>query len=159
MEKTINGRRYELVCVADPTTGEAVSPGGGAGGGGTSNTTEATQLAVKAAVESINTKTPALQNGATPVTAVIRSCIGRQTLAIAAGTVVTLTVPGGAFAAQIQADGGTVRITQDGTTNPTAAIGTRIDDGVIYPVDTTLANVKLFASTACSAQICYFDRA
>lgn len=40
---------------------------GGGGGSGTSDTTEATQLLVKAAVESINTKTPAQVNSRTPV--------------------------------------------------------------------------------------------
>ena len=43
--------------------------GGGAAGGGTSDTTEATQLAVKVAVQSIEGKTPALSGGAVPVVA------------------------------------------------------------------------------------------
>lgn len=46
----------------------AVTGISGGGGGGSSDTTEATQLLVKTAVESINTKTPALIDGATPVT-------------------------------------------------------------------------------------------
>lgn len=44
-----------------------ISGGGGGGGGGTSNTTEATQLLVKAAVQSLNTKAPALESGRVPV--------------------------------------------------------------------------------------------
>lgn len=44
----------------------AASSGGG-GGGGTSNPTEATQLLVKAAVQAINTKTPELSGGKSPV--------------------------------------------------------------------------------------------
>lgn len=40
----------------------------GSGGGGTADTTEATQLLVKAAVEDVNTKTPALEDGRVPVT-------------------------------------------------------------------------------------------
>ena len=94
-----------------------------------------------------------------PVSAVTRTCTGRQTLALAAGVVTTLTVPGGSVAAAIQADGNTVRVTLDGVTAPSATVGTRIDDGVIYYVDTALANVKLFAPTACTVQVDYFDKA
>ena len=94
-----------------------------------------------------------------PVSAVTRACVGRQTLALAAGVVGTLTVPPGAVAAAIQADGNTVRCTHDGATAPSSTVGTRIDDGVIYYVDTALANVKLLAPIACSAQIVYFDKA
>ena len=94
-----------------------------------------------------------------PVSASTRQCVGRQTLALAAGAVTTLTVPSGAVAAAIQADGNTVRCTLDGATTPSATVGTRIDDGVIYYVDTALANVKLLAPVACAAQIVYFDRA
>ena len=46
-----------------------VSGGAGGGGGGTSDTTEATQLQVKTAVQSIDANTPALQGGAVPVSA------------------------------------------------------------------------------------------
>ena len=94
-----------------------------------------------------------------PVSASARQCVGRQTLALSAGVVTTLTVPGGAVAAAIQADGNTVRCTLDGATSPSATVGTRIDDGVIYYVDTSLANVKLLAPVACAAQIVYFDKA
>lgn len=94
-----------------------------------------------------------------PVSASTRQCVGRQTLILTAGVVTTLTVPGGAVAAAIQADGNTVRCTLDGATAPSATVGTRIDDGVIYYVDTALANVKLLAPTACSAQVVYFDKA
>lgn len=94
-----------------------------------------------------------------PVSAAARLCVGRQTIPLAANTVTTLTVPGGAVAASIQADGNVVRITQDGATAPSSTVGTRIDDGVIYYVDTALASVKLLAPVACSAQVCYFDKA
>jgi hypothetical protein len=93
-----------------------------------------------------------------PVSAVSRACVGAQTINLTAGVVSTLNVAVGAAAAQIQADGNTVRITQDGSV-PSATIGTRIDDGVIYYVDTSLAAVKLFAPVACSARVVYFDRA
>lgn len=120
--------------------------------------TATNQAAGNASLASIDTKTPPLQGGAVPVVASARGCVGRQTIALAAGVVTTLTVPGGAVAANIQADGNSVRVTQDGTA-PSATVGTRIDDGVIYPVDTSLASVKLFVVVACSVQVCYFDKA
>ena len=108
----------------------------------------------------VSNRIPVDGSGVTqPVSAVTRACVGRQTLALSAGVVATLTVPGGALAAAIQADGNTVRCTLDGATAPSATVGTRIDDGVIYYVDTSLANVKLLAPVACTAQIVYFDRA
>lgn len=58
--------------VADGAGSAAISasiptPAGAGGGSGTSDTTEATQLQVKTAVQSINTKTAALVAGRTPV--------------------------------------------------------------------------------------------
>lgn len=93
-----------------------------------------------------------------PVAASARTCVGRQTLDVTTGAVATLTVPGGAVAAAIQADGSAVSITLDGTA-PSATVGTRIDDGVIYYVDTALASVKMIArSVATKVQIVYFDK-
>ncbi len=87
-----------------------------------------------------------------------RNCVGRQTLDVTTGAVAVLTVPAGAVAAAIQADGSAVSITLDGSA-PTAVVGTRIDDGVIYYVDTALANVKLIARTASTkVQVVYFDK-
>ena len=93
-----------------------------------------------------------------PVAATARTCTGRQTLALTANVVTTLTVPANSVAAAIQADGNTIRITLSGS-DPTATVGTRIDDGVIYYVDTSLAAVKLLAPVATTAQIVYFDKA
>lgn len=181
------------VVLISPSTGLPYSASGGVSGG-SSDTTEATQVLVKTAVQNLDTdigakadaaatddtgafslialvkrslqnwttllgRIPSLVSSCLPVTATPRSCVGRQTIALAANTVTTLTVPGGAVAAGIQADGGVVRITCDGTTAPTASVGTRIDDGVIYYVDTSLANVKLLAPVACSAQVIYYDKA
>lgn len=88
-----------------------------------------------------------------------RSVLGRQTLAVTTGAVATLTVPANAKAAEIQADGYSVSITLDGTTAPTATVGTRIDDGQIYAVYSTLANVKLIARTNnTNVQVVYFDK-
>lgn len=166
----------EMLPVQINSNGQLVVSGGsGGGGGGTSDTTEATQLLVKTAVQAINTKTPALVGGAIPVTGLLtdtqlraspvsvlaanRQCVGRQSISLAANTVTTLTVPAGAYSALIQADGNTVRITLDGTTAPTSTVGLRLDDGVFFSIDSALANVKMLAPTACSVQVCYFDKA
>lgn len=55
-----NSHRVVGVVLINPTSGEpSAGGGGGGGGGGTSDTTEATQLLVKAAVQTIATRTPA----------------------------------------------------------------------------------------------------
>jgi hypothetical protein len=96
--------------------------------------------------------------GESSVVATQRTCLGRQTLSVTTAAVSTLTVPTGAVAALVQADGASISITLDGTA-PTATVGTRIDDGVIFPVDCALANVKMIARTATTAvQVSYFDR-
>ena len=100
----------------------------------------------------------ASDQAALAVNATTRACVGRETIALAAAGTASLTVPPGALAAHIQADGATIRIRLDGT-EPTATIGTRLDDGVIYPVDTALANVRLYGVGACNVQVVYFDRA
>lgn len=97
-----------------------------------------------------------------PVSATSRVAKGTQTItALSASTPATLTVPSGAVAACIQADGGKVRMTLDGTTLPSATVGYRIDDGDCYDVDTVLASVKLIAQagTTTNVQITYFDKA
>lgn len=100
-----------------------------------------------------------LRAAALGVVGTARACVGRQTLDVTAGAVATLTVPVGAVAAAIQADGSAVSITLDGASAPAATVGTRIDDGVIYYVDTALANVKMIARTATTkVQVVYFDK-
>lgn len=95
-----------------------------------------------------------------PINAVQRTCLGRQTLSVTTTAVATLTVPQNAVAASIQVDGGSsVSITLDGVTTPTSSIGSRLDDGVFYYVDTPLASVKLIARTASTnVQVAYFDK-
>ena len=161
------------VVLVDPATGLPYAGGAGGGGssGGLTNTelraaavpvsgpvTDAQLRATPVPVSGPLTNTE-LRATAVPVSAAARTCTGRQTLALAAGVVTTLTVPGSSLAAAIQADGNTVRVTLDGVTAPSATVGTRIDDGVIYYVDTALASAKLFAAVACSAQVAYFDKA
>jgi chaperonin GroEL (HSP60 family) len=71
--------------------------GGGGGGSGTSNTTEATQLLIKAAVQSLDTKTPALVNTRAPVDTdrvtkqLIDNASGTVTYVCEAATVSTAT--------------------------------------------------------------------
>lgn len=95
-----------------------------------------------------------------PVNAVNRNCVGRQTLSVTTGAVSTLTIPGGAVSALIQADGSAISITFDGVTAPTATIGVKIDDGMFQYVDTPLANVKMIARSATTnVQVVYYDKA
>lgn len=94
-----------------------------------------------------------------PIQLNTRNCVGRQTLSVTTGAVVTLNKPVGAVSASIQADGSAVSLTLDGTT-PTNTVGSRIDDGVFYYVDTSLDLVKLIARTATTnVQVAYFDKA
>ena len=92
-----------------------------------------------------------------------RVCLGCLPLALSAVDVKSLTdagaIPAGAVVAEIQADGGVVRIRRDAGA-PTAAIGWRIDDGVSITVDSVLADVRLLAQsgTTTNVQIAYFDR-
>lgn len=95
-----------------------------------------------------------------PVSASVRNCVGRQTISVTTGAVSTLTVPGGAVAATIQADGAAISLTLDGSTNPTATVGMRLDDGVFFNVDSALASVKMIArTTTVNVQVAYFDKA
>lgn len=133
----------------------------------TNAATAANQTTGNTSLASIDSKVPVLVSGRTPVdgsgvtqpiTLVARSCLGRETIALTAGGTASLTPPNGSLAANIQADGATIRVRQDGSL-PTATTGTRIDDGVIYTVDTLLTNVKLYGVSATNVQVCYFDRA
>lgn len=149
--------------------GETSSPGGTTSGGLTDAELRASAVAVTGPLTEAQLRAAALavsgpltdaqlRAAALTVNANTRSCVGRETIAIAAAGTASLTVPVGAVAAHIQADGATIRIRLDGTA-PTATIGTRLDDGVIYPVDTALANVRLYGVGACNVQVVYFDKA
>ena len=169
------------VVLTDPVTGEPYR----AGASGASGTPGLTNAELRAAAVPVDLAAATLGTGATGVaqsagatglfgwlSSIVsalraaltvqgstRTCLGRETLAVTTGGVSTLTVPANAVAAFVQADGGTVRITLDGVTNPTATVGTRIDDGVIFAVDSPLASVKLIAtSAACNVQVSYFNK-
>ena len=101
-----------------------------------------------------------LRASALPIAAQSRTCLGTQMLtALSASTAASLTVPDGAVCADIQADGGTVRMRRDATA-PTATQGWRIDDGMSVTVDSVLASVRLLAvaGTTTNVQICFYDR-
>ena len=100
-----------------------------------------------------------------PVGVQPRTCLGVARLTIPTGSPVTLTsatgaiaLPDGAVTAELQADGGSVRLRRDGT-DPSAALGYRLDDGAEKVVDSSLAGVRLIAqSVQCFVNVAYFDR-
>lgn len=100
-----------------------------------------------------------------PVQVMGRICTGRATFTFPAATVKTLAecaggvIPAGSVACKIQADGGILRMTSDGST-PSATIGFRIDDGVFYDIDTVLENIRLIAQAGSTTvvQIKFYDR-
>ena len=94
-----------------------------------------------------------------PIEAVQRTCVGHQTIAATTGSATALTIPAGAVAALIQADGSAVSIRLDGV-NPTATSGLRLDDGMMLYVDGGLALVSVIAkTTATNVQVAYYDKA
>lgn len=95
-----------------------------------------------------------------PVGATARVCTGTQMItALSSVTPASLTIPALSVVAEIQADGGVVRVRRDAGT-PTATTGWRIDDGMSLTVDSVLANVRLLAQSGSTTnvQIAYFDR-
>lgn len=98
------------------------------------------------------------------VTGMTRVCTGRATYSVTTGAAVSLetiaggTIPANSVGCKIQADGGTLRMRSDNA-NPTAAIGFRLDDGVIIDVDTSLPFVKLIAQNAATTvQVEFYDK-
>ena len=100
------------------------------------------------------------------ISATLRNVTGQVSYSLSSSTAATLAtvfggaIPSGTAAVQIQADGNTIRFTQDGVTTPTASVGTRIDDGVVFSVDSApLSSVLLIAQTATTTiQVTAFDR-
>ena len=130
-------RQPQAVVLLDPSTGVPYAAGGGSG------LTDAQ-----------------LRASAVPVGATARTCLGTQLIsALSSSTAASLTVPVGAVCADIQADGGVVRMRRDAGT-PTATTGWRIDDGMSVTVDCALSGVRLLAQSGSTTnvQIAYFDR-
>lgn len=95
-----------------------------------------------------------------PVVATARVCTGTQFISgLSSVTPASLTIPANSVVAEIQADGGTVRVRRDAGA-PSATQGWRIDDGMSLTVDSVLAGVRLLAQSGgtTNVQIAYFDR-
>lgn len=142
-----------------------VARGSGAVDASTQRVTAASDSPDVVALVAMNSKMPALLlNGASPVSATARVCLGTaratvttssQTLAAAINGV----IPPGAVTCEIQPDGGTIRMRRDAQA-PTTTLGLRIDDGVEKLIDTPLADVRLISGGASSvpANVIFFDR-
>ena len=117
--------------------------------------TASKQDVAAASLASIDSKLPSQVLSSVPVVASARTCTGRQVLSISNS--VSLSPAGGGITAMIQADGGSIRVSLDGTA-ASATSGIRLDDGVMLFIDSNLTNVRLFASVATTVQVAYFDR-
>jgi len=68
-------------------------------------------------------------------------------------------IPAIANVAEIQVDGGIIRVRRDAVA-PTATVGWKVEDGMSMLVDTNLANVRLLTTSGTvNVQVVYFDRA
>jgi hypothetical protein len=106
---------------------------------------------------------------ATPVNvgATARTCLGTFRLSVTS-TAATLPalimavggagIPAGAVVVELQADGGTVRLSRDNTVTPTTTTGYRLDDGAVLNVDSTLSHVRLIAAATTPVNCTFFDR-
>lgn len=124
------------------------------------------QHGVNALMTALGDKVSALcaDNGAAVIQVANRTVIDQRTVIAPATTGVTLaslyggTIPVGAVAAEIQADGGTVKIGLT-VTLVTTTTGMRLDDGMSRTVDSALANVTVVGKTiAVPLNIVLFDR-
>jgi hypothetical protein len=141
--------------------------GAGAVTADTQRTTTASDSPDVTALNSINTKIPALVSGAQPVIATPRTCLGTFRLSVTSSpaylqALVMATggpgIPAGAVVCEFQADGGTVRLSRDNAVTPTTTTGYRLDDGATLNVDSTLSHVRLIAATTTPVNCTFFDR-
>lgn len=139
------------------TTGGAllvavVSGGGGGGGGGsgTSDTTEATQLLVKAAVQSLDAKTPALSGGKVPVTdpTALPLPVGAATSALQDTANVSLSRIDGKIPALVA---GRTPVDGSGVTQPVSASSLPLPTGAATEATLAAASGKLPASLGSKA--------
>ena len=100
--------------------------------------------------------------GATP-----RTCLGTFRLSVTS-TATTLPalimavggagIPAGAVVCELQADGGTVRLSRFDSVAPTTTTGYRLDDGAVINIDSTLSHVRLIAAATTPVNCAFFDR-
>ena len=170
---TTDGQQAQGVIIVNansspiPTTPD-ITRGGGAIDANTQRVTLATDSPGVAALASLDAKTPALISSAQPVIATPRTCLGMaqlsitttaQTLpALAMAGGIAAGIPVGAVVCELQADGGTVRVSRVGSITPSATLGYRLDDGAVLVVDSTLADVRLIATAATKVNAVFFDR-
>lgn len=106
---------------------------------------------------------------ATPVNvgATARTCLGTFRLSVTstADTLQALVmaaggpgIPAGAVVCELQADGGTVRLSRFDSVAPTTTTGYRLDDGAVINIDSTLAHVRLIAAATTPVNCAFFDR-
>lgn len=148
-------------------TAPTVAMGGGPIDANTQRMTLATDGPGVASLSSIDNKTPALVNGASPVGATPRTCLGTFRLSVTstAATLPALVmavggagIPAGSVVCELQADGGTVRLSRFDSVAPTTTTGYRLDDGAVINIDSTLAHVRLIASSTTPVNCAFFDR-
>jgi len=138
-----DGTAYETVSpvvVVDPATGDGIEQG-------------LTDTQLRATPVNV---------GATP-----RTCLGTFRLSVTS-TSATLPalvmavggpgIPAGSVVCELQADGGTVRLSRDNTVTPTTTTGYRLDDGATLNVDSTLSHVRLIAAATTPVNCTFFDR-
>ncbi len=101
------------------------------------------------------------------VSATPRTCLGAFRLSVTstAATLPALVmavggagIPAGAVVCELQADGGTVRLSRFDSFTPTTTTGYRLDDGATLNVDSTLSHVRLIAATTTPVNCTFFDR-
>lgn len=156
-----------------------VAPNVSRGAGAVDDNTQRVAIASNspgiASLTSLDTKTPALVNGATPVVTTPRVCLGNFTLTIGTGSAVTLLqalqaasagaiIPAGSVVVELQPKDGAINVSRFSGTTPTATAGLQIDTLVNQPIDTPLVDVKLVAikqgafSSSVTVNCSFFDR-
>ncbi len=167
-----DGQQAQGVIIVNATsppipTAPTVAIGGGPIDANTQRVTLATDGPGVAALAAIDSKTPALVNGASPVCATPRTCLGTFRLSVtstAATLPALITAVGGAgipadsVGCELQADGGTVRLSRFDSVAPTTTTGYRLDDGAVINIDSTLAHVRLIAASTTPVNCTFFDR-
>lgn len=158
---------YEEAIGAVTQTAPNVTRGGGAIDPNTQRVTLATDGPGVAALAAIDSKTPALVNGARPVGATPRTCVGSfrfsatttsRTLAELVATDAAGVIPAGAVTCELQADGGTIRIGRFAAKPATSSSGYRLDDGAEKMIDTAFSAVTIAAASTVPVNCAFFDR-